>query len=71
MSESLLVPKLHAAEIQHGILHCASHALSPAALLAVKQGSQNAGNQMDTGSGIADLGAGYHRETADLTGSRG
>src|SRR5262245_19669757 len=71
MSESLLVPKLHTAEIQHGILHGASHALSPAALLAMKQGSQNAGDQMDAGSGIADLGTGHHRETTNLARSRG
>ena len=70
VGEPLLVAKLHAAEVQHRILHRARHSLAPAALLAMKQGRQDARYQMDAGAGIADLGAGHHRETVDLTGGR-
>src|ERR1700730_13479317 len=69
--EPLLVSKLHATEVQHGILHRDAHALSLAALFAMKQGGKDSRYEMNAGAGIADLGARNHRETVDLTGSRG
>src|SRR5215813_7113031 len=69
--EPLLVPKLHATEVQYGILHRDGHALSLAALLAMKQGGKDSSYEMNAGAGIADLCARNHRETIYLTGSRG
>ena len=36
-----------------------------------KQGGEDAGNQVDAGAGIADLGAGHHGNAIDLSGRRG
>src|SRR5215467_278391 len=69
--EPLLVPKLHATEVQYGILHRDGHALSLAALFAMKQGGKDSSYEMNAGAGIADLGARNDRKTIDLTGSRG
>src|SRR5262245_24652931 len=66
--DPLLVPKLHATEVQHGILHRDGDALALAAPFAMKQGGEDSSYQMNTRAGIADLGPRNHRETIDLTG---
>ena len=65
--EPLLVPKLYATEVQYGILHRDGHALSLAALFAMKQRGKDSSYEMNAGAGIADLRARNYRETIDLT----
>src|SRR5262249_43380151 len=69
MRESLLITKFHAAEIQDAVLHRAAYALATAGFFALKQGGEDAGNQMDTRAGIANLSTGHHRKSVDLPSS--
>ena len=67
VGEPLLIAELHAAEVEHRVLHRARDALAAAALLALDQGGQDAGDQVDAGPRIADLRAGHQRHAIDLT----
>ncbi len=51
----LLITQLDSAKIEHGILHRAGDPLSLAGLFPVKKRGENPGDEMNAGSGIADL----------------
>src|SRR3546814_141294 len=56
--QALLVAQLHAAEVQHAVLHGRHHALAAARLLAMEQRGDDAEAEVQAGAGIADLRAG-------------
>src|SRR6185295_20335846 len=57
VGQPLLIAQLHAAKVQHAVLHGAGDALPATALFALKEGGEDPGDQMDAGSRVADLGA--------------
>src|SRR5581483_10715533 len=66
-----LIAELHAAEIEHRILHRAGDALAAPGFFTLEQRRQNAGDQVDAGARVADLRAGDERHAIDLAGRRG
>ena len=58
VGEPLLVAQLHATEVQDGILHAQSLADLGRSFHAGRS-SEDSGNKVDAGTGIADLGAGH------------
>ena len=66
--QPLLIAQLHAAQVQHRILHGDRHALPAAALLPVQQRGENAGHEVNAGARVANLGAGDERHAVHLSG---
>ena len=61
MPEALLIAQLHAGKIKHTVLHGAEHLLTTAGAGSLEERRHNAKRQMQSGAGIADLGAGDER----------
>ena len=68
--EPLLIAQLHAAEIEHAVLHRGEHALTAARRVALVQGGDDAQRQMQSGSAVADLRAGDQRRAVVEAGRR-
>ena len=66
--EALLVAQLDAAEVEHAVLHRCQNPLSTTGFFPLEQGGDDTERQMQAGSGIADLGAGYNWHTVAKTG---
>ena len=68
--EPLLIAQLHAAQIEHAVLHRREHALTAAGRVALVQGRHDAQRQMQSGSAVADLRAGDQRRAVIEAGRR-
>ncbi len=75
MREALLVAQLHAAQVQHAILHRGQHLLPPPRMRALIQSGHDTKRQMQSAAGIADLRACDERravvETSGGSGTAG
>src|SRR4029077_4176695 len=69
--EALLVAQLHAAEVQHTVLHGRQHPLAAARALALVERAHDAQRQVQAGAGVADLRAGHQRQAVMEAGGRG
>jgi hypothetical protein len=68
--EALLIAQLHAAQIEHAILHRGEHALTAARRVALVQSRHDAERKMQSGSAVADLRTGDERRTVIEAGRR-
>src|SRR5688572_4085215 len=68
--ESLLVAKLHAAQVEHAVLHRREHLLSAACRLALVERSDDAQRQVQPGAAVADLRARHQRRAVVEAGRR-
>src|SRR4029077_9289109 len=59
--EPLLIAQLHAAEIEHAVLHGREHALATAGRVALVQSGDDAQGEMQSGSAVPDLRTGNER----------
>ncbi len=70
MLEALLIAQLHAAQIDHAVLHGAGDELALARMRAVIERRHDAERQMQTRAAVADLRAGDQRNPVAETGRR-
>jgi hypothetical protein len=66
--QALLVAHLHAAEVEHRVLHRAGHALALAGLLAADDGRQDADGQVHAGVAVAQRGRAHGRRAVPEAG---
>src|SRR5690348_16272626 len=71
MVETLLIPQLDAAEIEHAILHRGCPALTLTGMRALIQRGDDAERKMKSGAAITDSGACHERYAVAETGGRG
>jgi hypothetical protein len=69
--EALLVAQLHAAQVEHAVLHGASHALPLAAVRAVIERGDDAEREVQARPRVADLRACHERKAVAEPGGRG
>ena len=69
--QALLVAQLHAAEVEHRVLHGGQHFLPASAAVALKQRGHNAQSQVQAGARVANLRAGYQGGAVVKAGGRG
>src|SRR5690606_20669943 len=68
VGETLLIAQLHAAEIEHAVLHGACDALASARVRTLIERGYDAQCQMQASAAVADLGAGDERRTVVKAG---
>src|SRR5271157_3944649 len=71
VSEALLIAQLHAAEVQHTVLHGAGDPLPPARSHPLIQRRDNAEREMKSCSGVADLCGSHQWQPIAKTGGGG
>jgi hypothetical protein len=68
--EALLVAQLHAAQVQHAVLHRGEHLLAAAGRLALVERRDDAEREVQPGARVADLRAGDQRRAVVEAGRR-
>src|SRR6185312_11012217 len=68
--EALLIAQLHAAEVQHAVLHRGEHLLAAAGARALEKRGDDAECEVQAGAAIADLRAGNERRAVAEAGGR-
>src|SRR5262252_6894102 len=69
--EALLISQLHAAEVEHPVLHGAQHALPASGAVALVERGHDAQRQMEAGAAVANLCARDERRAVVEAGGGG